>query len=575
MIFKKQHDKVLEKKASFPNQTFLILAVIIFCGAVLRLYNLRISPPGLNQDEATNAWNAYCLLKTSKDQAGVSWPIFYTRGLGGNNTTLFIYLLIPFQLIGGMNVITTRLLAAVGGIATILLIYYVGKKMFDRWVGLAAAGFLAFNPWNIQQSRWGHEASLCALYGLVPLAVLLWANIPICRFASHSIKDNQLQEEDKPARPIVAGIGGALAGICCYGYHAVRIFVPFFIFGIFVVTLPNLLRGMRNRRTALAIVLFAVMFSATFGPLAWKHITDPEGIGRHAKYNYLWDESDSTATKVQKVLSRYIEHFGLDFLFVRGDHYLIQAPPGTGQFHWYMLPVMAAGMAIVLWQFNSSLAARVLLVYILTYPLGDCFSHAISMHALRSMPGLCSLILLGAVGAVIGVKWLWKQSHIKTSIIIAVFTLAFIGLNIRFFYNFYVSYNKNPGIYHAYHTDLLEACYWLKDKLDETEAFFWTTNEMNQPYIMTLVGFGYEPKQWFNDKRDIVTPDEWDYYKQYGKMYFIYDNSQMPLLGQILQKPGRKQIFLIIRPDEIDLKQEPVKKIYAPTGEPSLLIYKN
>ena len=99
-----------------PRYAIAALLIILFLAAALRLYKLGESPPGLNQDEAVNAWNAYCLLKTGTDQFGVSWPIFYTKAFGGNNSTLFMYTLIPFQALGGMSIFTTRLPGALCGV---------------------------------------------------------------------------------------------------------------------------------------------------------------------------------------------------------------------------------------------------------------------------------------------------------------------------------------------------------------------------------------------------------------------------------------------------------------------------
>ena len=130
----------------FQRHSIILLFVILLLAAVLRFVNLEQSPPGLNQDEAISAWPAYCLLKTGKDNVGQSWPIYYMRGLGGNNPTLFTYLTIPFQAIGGLNIYTTRLPAAFGGVFTVWLIYWVAKKLFDTETGLAAAALLAMTP---------------------------------------------------------------------------------------------------------------------------------------------------------------------------------------------------------------------------------------------------------------------------------------------------------------------------------------------------------------------------------------------------------------------------------------------
>ncbi|MBI5865790.1 MAG: hypothetical protein HZB38_15060, partial [Planctomycetes bacterium] len=47
-----------------------MLVAILLLAAALRLAGLTTVPPGLNQDEAANAWNAWCLLKSGHDQHG-------------------------------------------------------------------------------------------------------------------------------------------------------------------------------------------------------------------------------------------------------------------------------------------------------------------------------------------------------------------------------------------------------------------------------------------------------------------------------------------------------------------------
>jgi hypothetical protein len=80
-----------------------ILLLILVLAGTLRLVKLDEIPPGLHVDEAANAWNAYTLLKTGKDQHGVQWPLFYMRAFGENRTTSYVYALLPFQAIGGLT----------------------------------------------------------------------------------------------------------------------------------------------------------------------------------------------------------------------------------------------------------------------------------------------------------------------------------------------------------------------------------------------------------------------------------------------------------------------------------------
>jgi hypothetical protein len=529
-----------------------------------------MSPPGLNVDEAANGWNAYCLLKTGMDQHGVRWPIFDSEGFGQGMSTLYLYILIPFQAIGGLNVVTTRLPGAVGGVLSVLLIYYVGKRMFDRWTGLLAAAFLAVNPWHLQQSRWGHMATIFPLLVLAPLAAMLWANLPF--------EDNQ----DHPPSVIRASLAGAIMGICCYGYYAARLWLPIFFITFVVINWRAWWNQLKTRRGIFAIGTLVLFVGLTFGPLLWKTMFDPL-VKRRAEVTWVWNPSDSLAEKAGKALARYPGHFGTDFLFVRGDPDISYSPPkGYGLFHWYMLPLMVLGLLFIISRVKFSLSARVMLTWVAIYPAADLFNEHPTMHALRSLPGVCALTLLAAVGVVYAAHWLWPRQRQITILIGAV--LAFVVLlgQIEFLHTFFGEFNTEPEKYFVGHSDLLEACKWLKPRLSEVDAVFVTPTGMSHPYMYTLVGLQYDPQQWFHDQREMMNgPLPGGAYRneqiglRYGKMHFMFLDSGQKALDALSWNQRPDRVILIVRPGESTLENqiEPSYRILDPQGHPSLLIF--
>ena len=542
-------------------RTGVILLLILLLGASLRLYKLdQISPPGLNQDEAANAWSAYCILKTGKDYAGVSWPIFYTRNVGANVSTLYVYLLIPFQVIGGLNVYTTRLPAALAAVFNIWVIYFVGKRLFNTQIGIAAAALLAIDPWDIQHSRWGHEASIVPFLSLAPLALMLWANMPVSNSKTIS------------PRPFAAALAGALTGICCYSYYTVRLFVPVLLFLTVLFTLSNWRQGIKTPKGLLAIAAFFIAFAAFYGPLIWLHIFHPEGISRHFLFSPNRINNVPLPDAVKNVAIRYIQHFGPYFLFIEGDSHPVLSPPGIGQFYWYMLPLMLAGLISIIRRFKSSPSARVILAFVVAYPAGDCVVWGSGLSILRSAPGLCGLLLLAAVGAVEAFRWMRLKSRKAASTITTFFAVVVIASNIWYFHYFFGEFSRKLSVYTFFQTDLVEACKWLKPRLNDFDAIFFTTESFNMPHVTTAVALGYDPEKWFNEPRDFTTVGEYDYYTRYGKMYFMYGQPIEPILKSL---PPNPRILVIVRPEE-ELEGNPniVHTIYAPEGIPTLLILK-
>jgi 4-amino-4-deoxy-L-arabinose transferase-like glycosyltransferase len=540
--------------------TAIVLTLIILIGAVLRVAWLTSAPPGLNQDEAANAWNAYCLLKTGKDQAGVSWPILYTRAMGENRSTLFIYLMLPFQAIGGLNVWTTRLPAAFFGVLTIALIYWTATRMFGRTAGMVAAALIAIDPWHIQLSRWGHEASIAPLLALLPLATAIWAGL--------------LPGDAAPAAPARPRIGralaaGAVAGLCCYGYPAVRLFAPVFLCfaGILVVLAAR--RSMSVRETARGVAAYAAGMAAVLGPLAYEHFAHAESIGRRGATLWVWSPDDSPGVRAGKVLARYAAHFDPRFLFLHGDLYEVNFAAGpewlpSGQLPWYVLPLLLAGIIALAGQARRSPAARIALLFLVLYPLGDCLhlhgdpTHPrTGLHALRSAIGLCGIVLVSAAGAAWAFERLCRASRPTAAVVAGALGVAAIALTGVFLVYYFGGHTRRPAVRHGFHVDLVESCRRLRPQEAGFDAIFCTTKSVNQPSYITLVMMGHDPTRWFAEPRDlrraegVGTSDDWDYCYRYGKWWFLYDRSvEQELIG--LARNGRRdRVALILRPEEV------------------------
>ncbi len=546
------------------------LAVILLVAAALRVPGLTSAPPGLNQDEAANAWNAWCLLKTGHDAYGVTWPIFYMRALGENRCTSYMYLVVPFQALGGLNVWTTRLPAAVGGVVTVLLVYWIASRLSDRVTGLAAAALLALNPWHIQLSRLGLEASIVPLQVAAGLAAVLWARLP----------------PGDAQRPTVwwkALAAGLIAGAACYGYPAARLFLPLLLAGLVLVTAAAWWRLARTRRGALAVGAFGLGFAVTFGPLLYQHIAHPELIGRRAMIGAIWEDVDSPAVRAGKVLTRYADHFGLDFLFVAGDRHEMQWPSGFGALSWYVLPLLLTGIGVSLVRARRSSAARLLLLLLVLYPVGDClYKHDayftadgvehMSLNVLRSAPGLVGLMLLAAVGLVAAGRAVAQRvPRAAIGVAVASVTVAFV-LDARFVLYFFGAHTQQPVVQHDFCVDLMTACQWLRPRFAAADAVFITGTDYLMPYIVTLVGLDYDPQRWFHEPREMRTYQDWEHFVRIGKMRFLYEPPDLAAVKALQQNGRPDHVILIMRPHEARMPN-PSEVIYLPNGRPALVLY--
>jgi 4-amino-4-deoxy-L-arabinose transferase-like glycosyltransferase len=538
--------------------SLLWLVAIVLVAAALRLYRLDLSPPGLNQDEALSAWNSWCLWKTGRDMTGQSWPVFYGHNIGDYPATLYFYTLIPFQALAGLSVWSTRLAPAVTGVLCVPLLYWCGARLFGRRAGLLAAAFLAVNAWHLFLSRFGVGAHQCVLFALIVLALLLKARLPLA------------DGPDETPRPAWAALAGLAAGVSCYGFQPMRLYLPL-LFALLVAVDPAAWWRLLRSRAGLAAVLgLGLGFGVLAGPLAWKHVTDPV-IGHRWQMTRLWEPGTSLPGIAALVLGRYAAHFHPDFLFARGDLFEIVKPIGQGEFSWYLLPCMLAGLLGLAVRWRGSRAARVLLALLAAYPAGDVISRYLSVHALRSAPGIPALVLLGAFGAAGAWQWLRVRGRAVAATAAAALALSAAGLDGRFLARYFGDWNRRPEIYHGYHADLVEASRWLESRMKDGDLAFVTTIGMNEPWSITLVTMGHDPKRWFAEPRDMRVVGEWEVYVRYGNMRFMYRGLWEPDYLKLEGDGVPQHAWFVVRPGELELK-DPVHVIRGPDGRDVLWI---
>ena len=151
----------------------LFLAVI-FAGVLLRTIYLGQFPPGLNQDEASEGYEAWSLLTTGADRNGNVFPALFVSWGSGQNV-LYAWLSLPFIALFGLTPVSLRLTAAVMGTATLPVMYLLGKRLGGEKTGRAALILTAFCPWHIMLSRWALEANILPAFLMAGILFLAWS----------------------------------------------------------------------------------------------------------------------------------------------------------------------------------------------------------------------------------------------------------------------------------------------------------------------------------------------------------------------------------------------------------------
>jgi 4-amino-4-deoxy-L-arabinose transferase-like glycosyltransferase len=218
------------------------LLLVLLLGFFLRVPFLSKVPVKVSNDEMAKGYDAYSLIKTGKTFKGLTWPVYFTGFADAQPSYVIVhpYLVVLATYIFGPTLFAVRLPAAILGVGTVLVIYYLAQELFStRKIALLAALLLAISPWHIYLSRVGVEpVSYGFFFSLAWLCCLRALRNPKLLFP-----------------------GFALLGLVLYTYQSAMLVVPFFI-----VLYLWLYRGVWSKKLPLVFGAAAsfVLVSSTF-----------------------------------------------------------------------------------------------------------------------------------------------------------------------------------------------------------------------------------------------------------------------------------------------------------------------
>jgi hypothetical protein len=436
-------EKTLSKLANFKYLLFILLAVGVF----LRFYKLGSLPTGLVRDEASSGYNSWLLSRTGKDEWGETLPMHF-RAFSEWKLPGYIYSLVPFVTLFGLNGISIRLLSALAGIGSVIAWYLIWSEKENQLTGLIGALFLLFSFWIFPIVRIGFQLNLAIFFFI--FGWMLW-----------------VKKKYYLATLFLLG--------SVYTYNVFRILTPLF----FAWLGGNLILKTKQMKK---IGLF-ILFGLGCLPIVYFFMKEPTAFLRA-------QQTGIQEAKLTTMVNNYFNHLNPDFLIFTGDENLRHSPGVTGQ-----LSFLAAGLAIV-GLLKLDLTTAFLL---LAGPLPAVITK-ISPHSLRSlgfMFGLYSLVTLG-VSKVIDLYRQNKTKLIKGFIILVV--IAGLTQYVYFYYDYFVNYPHRAT--DAWQTGYKQV-YSQLDNVDQEIYFSW---EYTQPYIYQLF---YNKLNIFNQSVDVAPPDKW------------------------------------------------------------------
>ena len=151
------------------------LLLLLGLGTFLRFYQIGLVPNGLQQDEASIGYEAYCLANFGTDRNGYVYPVYPITWGSGGGSPILIYLNVITTKLFGSNVFALRFVPAFLGSLTLLLFYLLVRRIWNQKTALAALAVLALAPWHIILSRWSLDSNTMPFWLCLATLLFLYA----------------------------------------------------------------------------------------------------------------------------------------------------------------------------------------------------------------------------------------------------------------------------------------------------------------------------------------------------------------------------------------------------------------
>ena len=517
---------------------------------VLRFWNLN-NFPALNADEAAIGYNAYSLILTGKDEHRNSWPIHF-QSFNDYKPGLYVYMVLPFVKVLGLNEWAVRIPGATLGVLTVLIVYFLIRELrIGNWkFEIIAPALLAINPWHIHFSRGGWEVNMATFF----MTAGLWLFV---KAANNGFN----------VKYLVLSVLAFVAAI--YDYHAARVVVP--LLGIFLAV--KYWREIKNnfRKVVPAVIIgiillvpLAVDFSkgGVFSRAAGAGLfADPGPLSRVNEQRGEHDSFSGIAAKVlhNKVVNYSLAfaknltgHFSGEFLFLSGDVIERNRVPETGQLYLIELVFVVVGLVAIV---KNSKGWGVIIWWLLVAPSAAALTFQ-APHALRSQNMVIPLTMISSFGLYKILEFMNKFKKIKVWLY-SLLVLALILSFARYLHVYWIHMAKEYPYSSQY--GVKELVNYLKEKESGYQKIL-VTNRYDQPYILFLFYMKYDPVK-FQNSHSLTPRDGFGFstVNHFDKYYFAtikFDQA----------RPENPNALIVGTDGEIPEEANIVKDIYGVNG---------
>lgn len=553
-----------------------LLILILFFALVLRSAFLSEIPPSLNWDEISHGYNAYSILKTAKDEWGVTLPAIF-RAYGDYKLPVYIYLTALSEFFLGLNAIAVRLPSVLAGVATTVFTYLLVKELFEKKVALFSAFLVAIEPWSLFLSRGAFEANLSLPFIVSGIYFFL-----------RSFR-----------RPSFLLVSSFFLGLSVWTYNSARVFVPLIILALLSIFKKELVLLWKKQRKSLVLSFLVLSFFLL--PMFYQ-FANPQGQARYswvaildqgaiAEINQARANSSLSPllsrlvnNKVTYFSSRFIKnwvsHFSLDFLFFKGgSHYQFNIPR-----HGLLYPVSIAFflLGLIFLLKKKSKSSLLIFSWLVFGPVASSLTRE-APHVLRNITSLPIPMVAVSLGFYFFLDWLKEKKllSLRKTLIYAYPIILLLSLN-NYFSRYWLEYRKDYSWSWQY--GYKEAVSFIKENYDGYDKII-ITKKYGEPHEFLLFFWPWEPERYRDDPNLIrFYQSNWYWVDRLDKFYFVNDWEIPKEKGVFVLESKREEVdctkgeircLLVTSPGNFPKGWEVLKTINFLNGETAFEIYEN
>lgn len=533
----------------------LLFFLVIIVSIVIRLWSLGEVPISPDWDEVSLGYNAYSIFHTGKDEYGKLLPIVI-RSFDDYKPALYAYLSIPSVVIFGLTAFAVRLPSAIFGVLTVVALYFLVQELFRKnYISLLSSFLLAISPWHIQFSRIAFESN-----------VGLSLNIFFALFFLKGLK-----------KPWLLFVSSIFAGLSIYVYQSEKVFTPLLLLVLLIIYRKDFFSIPRKHIFSFFVIGIIVVI-----PMIAYLITDKNALGR-ARGVSIFSESNELLKEnsrkllvdknnndslglfldnrriefTKSVISGYISHFNINWLFITGDISRHHAP-NMGLMYLFELPFLFLGIYYLFFGNLDKKSKFFVFSWLLIAPIPASITSGVphAVRVLNAVPMASVLTALGLISA-------YKQISMNRFKNIVLFGAAVIFLFNFFYYlnQYFVQQNYfNARDWQYGYEKIVPRVQELEQKFDKVVVS--NQEPMDQSYMFFLFYLEYPPDLYqkqsssggFRENHQFgkyeFRPIKWDKEKKDGTILYVGRPSDFPQGTSVLYDvnyPNGEKAMVIVK----------------------------